>query len=105
MERVCFTFDIYDGKVAEYEKRHAEIWPELVDALKACGFTNYSIFRRGLTTIGYLEAVPDKATAFAKLANYEVNAKWAKWFEDIIVNLADSQGNLMELKEIWHLAE
>ena len=21
MERVCFTFDIYDGKVAEYEKR------------------------------------------------------------------------------------
>ena len=43
MERVCFTFDIYDGKVAEYEKRHAEIWPELVEALKECGFTNYTI--------------------------------------------------------------
>jgi len=105
MERVCFTFDIYDGKVAEYEKRHDEIWAELVEALKECGFTNYTIFRRGLTAVGYLEAVPNKATAFEKLSKYEVNGKWAKWFEDIIVNLADSQGNLIELKEIWHLAE
>jgi len=105
MERVCFTFDIYDGKVAEYEKRHTEIWPELVEALHECGFTNYTIFRRGLTAVGYLEAVPNKAAAFEKLSKYEVNGKWAKWFEDIIVNLADSQGNLIELKEIWHLAE
>jgi L-rhamnose mutarotase len=55
--------------------------------------------------VGYLEAVPNKATAFEKLGKYEVNGKWAKWFEDIIVNLADSQGNLIEMKEIWHLAE
>ena len=105
MERVCFTFEIYDGKVAEYEKRHAEIWPELVEALNECGFTNYTIFRRGLNTVAYLEAVPSKAVAFEKLSHYDVNAKWAKWFEDVIVNLADSQGNLMEFKEIWHLAQ
>jgi L-rhamnose mutarotase len=105
MERVCFTFDIYDGKVAEYEKRHAEIWPELVEALKTCGFTNYTIFRRGLTAVGYLEAVPNKAIAFGKLATYDVNTKWAQWFADIIVNLADSQGNLIELAEIWHLED
>ncbi len=105
MERVCFTFEIYEGKVAEYEKRHNEIWPELVEALKECGFTNYTIFRRGLTAVGYLEAVPNKATAFEKLGKYEVNAKWSKWFEDIIVNLADNQGNLIEMKEIWHLQE
>ena len=105
MERVCFTFEIYEGKVAEYEKRHDEIWPELVEAINTSGFKNYSIFRRGLTAIGYMECVPDKKTAFAKLSSYDVNAKWGKWFEDIIVNLTDSQGNLIELKEIWHLAE
>jgi L-rhamnose mutarotase len=105
MERVCFTFEIYEDKVAEYEKRHDEIWPELVEAINASGFKNYSIFRRGLTAIGYMECVPDKKTAFAKLSSYDVNAKWGKWFEDIIVNLTDSQGSLFELKEIWHLTE
>lgn len=105
MERVCFTFEIYEGKVEEYEKRHVEIWPELVEALKESGLTNYSIFRRGLISVGYLEAVPDKVTAFKKLGSYEVNDKWSKWFEDIIVNLTDSKGNLIELKEIWHLQE
>jgi L-rhamnose mutarotase len=105
MERVCFTFDIYEGMIAEYEKRHDEIWPELVIAINASGFKNYSIFRRGLTAVGYMECVPDKATAFAKLGTFEVNAKWSKWFEDIIVNLVDNKGNLIELTEIWHLQE
>ncbi|MEI8066828.1 MAG: L-rhamnose mutarotase [Actinomycetes bacterium] len=103
MERVCFTFDIYAGKEAEYKKRHDEIWPELVAELEAAGYTNYTIFQRGLTMVGYLECVPDKATAFGKMANSEVNAKWAKWFEEIIVNLTDGYGNLLELKEIWHM--
>ena len=40
MERVCFTFDIYEDKVAEYEKRHNEIWFELVDAINASGSKN-----------------------------------------------------------------
>ena len=47
-----------------------------------------------------MECVPDKATVFAKLETLEVNAKWSKWFEDIIVNLSDSKGNLIELKKI-----
>lgn len=103
MERVCFTFEIFEGKEAEYKKRHDEIWPELVAALKECGFENYSIFRRGLNVVGYFEVKPDAKTAFAKLGAYEVNAKWSKWFEDVIVNLADNQGNLMAMTEVWHL--
>jgi hypothetical protein len=43
--------------------------------------------------------------AFEKLSHYEVNGKWAKWFEDVIVNLTDGKGNLLELKEIWRLEE
>lgn len=103
MERVCFTFEIFEGKEAEYKKRHDEIWPELVEALKECGFENYSIFRRGLNVVGYFEVNPDAQTAFAKLGAYEVNAKWSQWFEDVIVNLADNQGNLMAMTEVWHL--
>jgi L-rhamnose mutarotase len=103
MERVCFTFEIYEGKESEYEKRHAEIWPELVTALKECGFNNYSIFRRGLNVVGYVEVVPDSKTAFAKLGTYEVNAKWSEWFRDVILNLGDNHGTLMRMTEVWHL--
>jgi len=103
MERMCFTFEIYAGKEAEYKKRHDEIWPDLVEAIKSAGFINYSLFRRGLQIVGYFEVEPDANTAFAILGKSEANARWAQWFKDVIVNLTDNQGNLMEMDEVWHL--
>jgi L-rhamnose mutarotase len=104
MQRVCFTFEIRPGTEAEYKKRHDEIWPELVTAIKDAGFANYSLFRRGTQIVAYAECEPDVATAFAKLAPTEVNARWAKWFEDVIVSLTDENGELYLLEEVWHLA-
>ena len=103
MQRMCLTFEIFEGQEAEYKKRHDEIWPELVAAIKDAGFTNYSLFRRGTQIVGYFEVEPDAATAFAKLGKAESNARWAKWFEEVIVNLTDNKGNLMEMTEVWHL--
>lgn len=103
MERLCFTFEIRPGTEAEYKKRHDEIWPELVAAIEDAGFENYSLFRRGTQVVGYVECEPDVETAFGKLGPTEVNARWAKWFEDVIVSLTDEQGNLYRLEEVWHL--
>lgn len=103
MQRLCFTFDIYEGKEAEYKKRHDEIWPELVAAIKEAGFRNYSLFRRGTQIVGYCEFEVNMEKSFAKLGEHEANARWAKWFEDIIVNLTDNSGNLMVMQEVWHL--
>lgn len=103
MERVCFTFEIRPGSEAEYKKRHDEIWPELVTAIKESGFANYSLFRRGTQVIGYVECHPDAATAFERLGRYDVNRRWAEWFEEIIVSLVDEHGNLYAAPEVWHL--
>ncbi|HEV3404473.1 MAG TPA: L-rhamnose mutarotase [Gaiellaceae bacterium] len=103
MERLCFTFEIRPGTEAEYKKRHDEIWPELVDAIKEAGFENYSLFRRGTQVVGYVECDPDVATAFATLGPSEANARWSKWFEDVIVSLTDEDGELYRLEEVWHL--
>ena len=35
---------LYPGAAKEYEKRHNEIWPELVESIKSHGAKNYSIF-------------------------------------------------------------
>lgn len=103
MERICFRFEIYPGQEAEYKRRHDEIWPELVEAIKECGLANYSLFRRQQEIVAYVECHPDAATAFEKLSGYEANDRWATWFEDVIVSLTDENGKLVTLDEVWHL--
>jgi L-rhamnose mutarotase len=103
VESLCFTFEIRPGTEAEYKKRHDEIWPDLRDAIKDAGIENYSLFRRGTQIIGYAECHQDVAAAFAKLGATDVNARWSKSFEDVIVSLTDEQGQLYRLEEVWHL--
>ena len=103
MERFCFTFEIRPGTEEEYKRRHDEIWPELVEAIKAGGISNYSLFRRGTTIIAYCECEPDAATAFAKVGESEANTRWSEWFQDVIVSLTDENGELRTAQEVWHL--
>src|SRR5258708_39469144 len=87
MERTCFTFEIYPGMEAEYKKRHDEIWPELVEAIRELGFRNYSLFRREQQIVAYVECHPDDASAFWKLDGYESTGRWGEWVQGGIVSL------------------
>ena len=60
MERVCFLARVRPERMDEYSERHKEVWPEMLAALRAAGWGNYSIFlaEDGLL-VGYLET--DKA--------------------------------------------
>src|SRR6185503_18347601 len=44
MPRLAFKMKLKPGVVAEYKKRHDEIWPALAAELKAAGISDYSIF-------------------------------------------------------------
>ena len=55
MQRLAFVMHIKEGCAAEYEKRHDEIWPELVELLSSSGVQNYNIFLHGLTLFACLE--------------------------------------------------
>lgn len=103
MERACFTFEIRPGTEDEYKRRHDEIWPELVEVIKSSGAKNYTLFRRGLQVIAYLECEPDVQTVFGKIGATDVNARWSEYFEDIIVALTDESGDLFWAEEVWHL--
>jgi L-rhamnose mutarotase len=103
MERVCFSFEIYAGTEAEYKKRHDEIWPELVRVIKEAGQSNYSLFRKGTTIVGYLECEPDAETAFAEVAATDVNRRWSEWLQDVIESSRAPDGGFERLEEVWHL--
>jgi L-rhamnose mutarotase len=102
MERLLFFIYLYEGKEAEYDKRHDELWPDMAQALTDCGWTNYTLFRNGTTVVGYCEAVPDVATAAKKMGATEVNARWQESFKDIIRHITDREGNLLSYREVWH---
>ncbi len=76
LNRYCFLLQVRPELLAEYRRRHAEVWPEMLRALAASGWQNYSIFARpdGLL-VGYIEA-EDLAAAQAAMAATEVNGRW-----------------------------
>jgi L-rhamnose mutarotase len=86
MVRVCFRSSVRPGLIPEYRERHAAVWPEMLQALKEAGWSNYSLFlgTDGLL-IGYLEC-HDFDVVRARMALTEVNARWqaemASLFED-----------------------
>lgn len=107
MERVCFQLQVKPERVEEYKRRHAAVWPEMLQALKETGWHNYSLFLRpdGLL-IGYVET-PSIEAARAGMAATEVNARWqaemAEFFEDLD-GVAPDEG-FLRLGEVFHLED
>lgn len=72
MERYAWKAIVKEGKIDEYVKRHNEIWPELVDVLKAAGIKNYTIWNVGNELFGYYEC--EKGVQFA--AETQAKSRW-----------------------------
>ena len=103
MERVGFTMRLLPGAEAEYRRRHAAVWPEMLDALRAAGARDYSIFINGDVLFAYLE-VEDFAAFRAFMAAAPVNDRWQADMASLIDPLTDpATGFHQRLEEIFHL--
>ena len=103
MERVGFTMRLLPGQEAEYRRRHAAVWPEMLDALRAAGARNYSIFIHGAELFAYLE-VDDFAAFRASMAATEINDRWQAEMASLIDPLTDPEtGFHQRLEEVFHL--
>jgi L-rhamnose mutarotase len=105
MQRVCFQLQVKPDRMAEYRERHDAVWPEMLDALRASGWRNYSLF---LSTtgmlIGYLET-DDFGAALRDMEQTDINARWqaemGEFFEDLEGRRPDE--GLLVLDEVFHL--
>ena len=102
MERVCFLLRVRPDRLDEYRARHAAVWPEMLDALRAAGWRNYSLFLRpdGLL-VGYVEC-EDFTAAQAAMARTEVNDRWQRDMAPFFGDRPDE--GLERLEEVFHLA-
>lgn len=92
--------------IEEYKVAHAAVWPEMLEALAATGWHNYSLFLRadGLL-IGYVES-DDLAAAQRAMAATEVNSRWQAIMGDHFVDLdVPPDEGFIPLEEVFNLED
>ena len=75
MQRIAFRLRVREDKLGEYKAIHQQVWPELLDDMRAAGYRNYSIFADGADLFGYLEC-DDWDAAQRALASSDANRRW-----------------------------
>lgn len=107
MQRVCFQLQVRPERIEDYKARHRAVWPDMLRALQAAGWHNYSLFLRadGLL-IGYFET-PSLEAAVRGMAETDVNSRWqaemAPFFEDLDGATPDT--DFLRLEEVFNLED
>lgn len=107
MQRVCFQLQVKLERLDEYKARHRAVWPDMLRALKASDWNNYSLFLRpdGLL-IGYFET-DSLSEAQARMAATSINATWQSTMGEFFEDLGDAAPDegFIVLEEIFHLED
>lgn len=107
MRRVCFTLQVRPDRLEQYAAAHAAVWPEMLSALDAAGWRNYSLFLRpdGLL-VGYFET-DDLDAALAAMDRTDVNRRWQAEMAPFFEGLADGRADrgMTVLDEVFNLDE
>ncbi|MDQ3439839.1 MAG: L-rhamnose mutarotase [Planctomycetota bacterium] len=105
MERVCFLLKVKQDRLDEYRRRHAQVWPEMLAALRETGWHNYTLFLSddGLL-VGYLET-PDFQKALEGMASQAINKKWQREMGPFFEHLEGQRPDqaMFTLAEVFHL--
>jgi len=104
MIRNAFKMKLSSGDMAEYKKRHAQIWPELVETLRKAGISDYSIYYDEETQILFaFQKLSDDNTA-DDLPKNPIIRKWWDYMNDGIMeyNEKDEPVSIL-LQEVFHM--
>lgn len=78
--RYCLALDLKDdpGLISQYENYHREVWPEIIESIKAAGITDLDLFRTGNRLFMIMETTDD--FSFDKKAQMDAsNEKVQEW--------------------------
>ncbi|MDZ5783462.1 L-rhamnose mutarotase [Marinococcus luteus] len=103
MKRLAFIMYVYPEKVEEYIKQHDQLWPEMKEALKQHGASNYSIFLEKETSrlFAYLEI--ENEERWQQMSWTPINKKWWEAMAPLMETNEDNSPVSTPLEEIFHL--
>jgi L-rhamnose mutarotase len=103
--RVGFRLHVRPELIDEYRAHHADVWPEMLEALRRSGWHNYSLFLDDDGTMfGYFETTGTLADAVAAMQHEPINARWQALMAPYFAtgdSPADQQ--MRALDEVFHL--
>jgi len=90
--------------IAEYKRRHDELWPELAQALKDAGIGDYWIFldETSLSLFAVLRRAP--GPAFEQLPTLPVMRRWWDHMAPLMEVEPDNKPRQWPLPPLFHLA-
>jgi L-rhamnose mutarotase len=103
--RVCLISRVRPDRLEEYKRRHAAVWPEMLEALRDSGWRDYSLYLSpdGLL-VGHLQT-EDYDAARAAMAATEVNARWQAEMEQFFVSDGSPDRGFTVLEEVFSLED
>jgi len=103
MQQIAFLMRLKPGAQAEYRKRHEEIWPELIAALRAAGIRDYSIFldEKTLNLFAVLKLAPE--AALDGLEHEPVMRRWWDYMADLMLVDPTNKPVQTPLLRVFHM--
>lgn len=101
--KIAFKMKLIPGFEQEYERRHREIWPELVALLKGTGIKDYSIYLDEETSTLFAVQTISGEGSSQSLGNTAVVQKWWAYMADIMETHPDNEPISVKLREVFTL--
>ncbi len=104
MQRVAFRLWVKPERLEEYKRLHREVWPDLLEDMRAASIRNYSIFADGPELFGYLEC-DDWGAASEALARSDANRRWQEFMAGYLATPVDPGASepLRLLQEVFRM--
>lgn len=102
-DKYAFRMFLNPGCVAEYKKRHDEIWPELSALLKQAGVSDYSIYLDEEHHVLFAVLRRSKNHTMDALPEHPVMQRWWAYMADIMRANPDGSPAAEPLPCLFHL--
>ena len=102
-ERIAFRMNLNPGQEVEYEKRHDEIFPELAQALKDAGVSDYSIWHDPETNHLFAILTRTDNHTLEALPDTEICQRWWAFMADVMETDETNVPTQVPLKRVFLL--
>lgn len=100
---LAFCMQLRAGCAAEYQRRHDEIWPQLLDLLRDAGVYDYSIFLNEQTLTLFAVLRLRAQNSHRTLATHPVMQRWWAHMADLMDVQPDNRPIEWPLKPVFRM--
>lgn len=102
-ERIAFRMVLNPGQAEEYRRRHDEIWPQMLAALREAGISDYSIWLDPETNHLFATLVRSDDHTMDDLPQTQINRRWWDFMADIMQVGDRNEPVVVPLQCVFHM--